>query len=322
MLFTECLCSQLQTIVCFPHLGGVVELGATELVMPLSFFITQLFDIIDYNDRLFVIKVAEDPNLIQHIKASFLESPSSASFSSIPKNCISNNITNDDNDLALQVIDQFLDCHDVEICSPNNCLTDFADNLLIEEAVDGVEPSQMQSWHFMDDAISNCLNNSTNSSDCISQTHEDHGTMVPFPDGKKEMQNCMNDNQESNLQGNDIHYQSVLSNLLKSSHQLVLGPYFRNRTRESSFVSWRKDGLLGTHQIGVTQQKLLKKVLFEVPKMYAKIRIESGKDNGNSRQEADEVDKNHVLSERKRREKINERFVILGSLIPSGGKVG
>ncbi|KAK4389273.1 Transcription factor GLABRA 3 [Sesamum angolense] len=55
--------------------------------------------------------------------------------------------------------------------------------------------------------------------------------------------------------------------------------------------------------------------------MHENCRLESVKNNGNSKPEVEEVDRNHVLSERKRREKINERFTILGSLVPSGGKV-
>ncbi|CAI9753022.1 unnamed protein product [Fraxinus pennsylvanica] len=59
--------------------------------------------------------------------------------------------------------------------------------------------------------------------------------------------------------------------------------------------------------------------------MHENCRLESGKCNGKreslSKPEIDQIDRNHVLSERKRREKINERFLILGSLVPSGGKV-
>lgn len=280
------------------------------------------------------LKVPEDPNLIQHIKSSFLDSP--ATVSKIP-NHIFNNITNhnevlDHANMPQDGHDQLLDAPNMDICSPNNCSDDFADNLLREESnlVEGVdgEASQMQSWPFMDDAISNCLNNSVNSSDCTSQTHEEPETLVPLSDGKKETNSCTHDAQECNqhktsgFQGNDIHYHSVLSNVLKSSHQLILGPYVRNGSRESSFVCWRKDGLLGARvpQSG-TSQKLLKKVLVEVARMHETCRIESGKHNGNSRPEVDEIERNHVLSERKRREKINERFMILESLIPSGGKV-
>ncbi|KAK6158245.1 hypothetical protein DH2020_005559 [Rehmannia glutinosa] len=179
----------------------------------------------------------------------------------------------------------------------NDCSNEFADNLLREESnlVEGIdgEASQIQSWPFMDDAISNCLNNSANSSDCISQTHGDPETIVPLSDNKKETNSCMQETQECNnsgLQGNDIHYQSVLSNLLKSSHQLILGPYFRNGSRRSSFVSWRKDGLVGA-QLGQSgnRQKLLKKVLFEVARMHENCRLESVKQNADPKPEVDKV---------------------------------
>lgn len=245
---------------------------------------------------------------------------------------IPNHVFNSNAHMPEDGLDQILDDPYVEICSPNNSSDEFADNLLREESnlvgVDG-EASQMQNWPVMDDAVSNCLNNSVSSSDCISQTHGEPETMVPLSDGKKETKRHMRDNQECNQQkasynqGNDVHYHGVLSNLLKSSHQLILGPYIGDGNRESSFICWRKDGIPGSRvpQRG-TPQKLLKKVLFEVARMHENSRAESGKTNGtDSKQQVEEIDRNHVLSERKRREKINERFMVLGSLIPSGGKV-
>lgn len=292
--------ASVQTIVCFPHLGGVVELGTTELV-------------------------SEDPNLIRDIN-SFLESPS-VTVSKIP-----NHVFNSNAHMPEDGLDQILDDPYVEICSPNNSSDEFADNLLREESnlvgVDG-EASQMQNWPVMDDAVSNCLNNSVSSSDCISQTQGEPEMMIPLSDEKKETKRRMRDNQECNQQkvsynqGTDVHYHSVLSSLLKSSYQLILGPYIGDGNRESSFICWRKDGIPGSRipQRG-TPQKLLKKVLFEVARMHENSRAESGKTNGtNSKQQVEEIDRNHVLSERKRREKINERFIVLGSLIPSGGKV-
>lgn len=276
--------------------------------------------------------------MLEHIKSSFLGGPRT-SVSRIP-NPVSDNIA--DNDGTSEVrgyagipqdsLDRILDCPDRDACSPNNSSDDFADNMLREESnlVEGVdgEASQMQSWRLMDDAVSNCLNNST-SSDCVSQTYGDQEAVVPTSDGKRETNSCMRDDQEFNQQnppsglpGNENHYHMVLSNLLKSSHQFILGQYFTNGGRRSSFVSWRNDGLFRTRvsQSG-THQTLLKKVLFDVARMHESYRLESGKNNGKSKPEAEEIDRNHVLSERKRREKINERFAILGSLVPSGGKV-
>lgn len=225
-------------------------------------------------------------------------------------------------------LDQLLDPF-MEISSPNNSSDEFADNLLREdsglvESVD-IEAHHMQSP--MDDAVSNCLNNSTNSSDGVSQTRGgEPGLMIPLSNETKssmhEIQEC-NQKKATEFQGNDIHYHSVLSNLLKSSHQLILGPYITNGTsRESSFVCWRREAN-PVPRIG-TPQKLLKKILFEVAGMHQTCSAESDKHEScraETKQEVDDVDRNHVLSERKRREKINERFTILGSLVPSGGKV-
>nr|AKN09566.1 basic helix-loop-helix transcription factor [Salvia miltiorrhiza] len=296
-----------KTIVCFPHLGGVVELGTTELV-------------------------PEDPNLIRHI-SSFLESPS-VTVPVIPNLVFDNSCNHngfnlerlDHANLPEEGLDRLMDDPYMEICTPNNS-DDFADNLLREEMnlVEGVdaEASEIQSWPVMEDAVSNCLNNSVNSSDCVSQSEGEPETIIPHSDGKKENKSCMeecNQKTASEFQGNDVRYQSVISNLLKSSHQLILGPYIRNGSRESSFVFWRKHGAPG-QQRG-TPQKLLKKVLFEVARMHQSCRADSERQhNSCSKREADEIDRNHVLSERKRREKINDRFMILGSLVPSGGKV-
>ncbi|KAL2544136.1 Transcription factor GLABRA 3 [Forsythia ovata] len=309
--------ASIQTIVCFPHLGGVVELGVTELVF-------------------------EDHKLIQNIKTSFLEVPY-PNVSKIP-DPIPDNARNNNGLVYPQVnmpetsLNQLVEYPEVNIYSPNNSSNDFGakqpnEELNMVEDIDG-EACQMQSWQFMDDEISNCVNNSTNSSDCISQTCDNPEDIVPISNGKKVTDNGMHQAQESNqqklnssdLRGDDIHYQSVLSNLLKTSQQLILGPYFSNSNKESSFISWRKDKLWSSQipQTG-TPQRLLKKVLIEVARMHERCQHESGKYDGKRdglpKPEIDEIDRNHVLSERKRREKINERFLILGSLVPSGGKV-
>nr|WOV89688.1 MYC5 [Pogostemon cablin] len=285
-----------RTVVCFPHLGGVLELGTTELV-------------------------PEDLNLIQHVKTSFLES-SLDSVTKIPNHGY--NATTETKNLIYEVLDypnipeNNLDRNLMESCSPNNNSDDFADNLLRDESNLGEE-------------ISNGPNNSLSSSDCVSQTHGNSEFNVPFLDGKKATDNCVQDGQECNqqnhasscLKGEDVHYQTVLTSLLKSSHQLSLGSC-RNGNRESSFTSWNDRRLCSHLPQIASPQWLLKKVLFEVARMHEDFRIISAQQNCKkddlSKREVDE-DRNHVLSERKRREKMNERFTVLGSLVPSSGKV-
>ncbi|KAL1569080.1 endoglucanase 3, variant 2 [Salvia divinorum] len=294
-----------RTVVCFPHLGGVVELGTTELVL-------------------------EDRSLIQHIKTSFLESSSDA-------------VINPSQDLVYQVLNQSNipenNLDEVEVYSPNTSSDEFADNVLIggsslADGADGV-PSQLQSWQYKDTAVSNGTNNATSSSDCVSQTHGNQEVEVQEFDGKKaSTANCVPISEESNRQmspsfngggGGDVHYHSVLSSLLKSSHQLILGPY-RNGKKVSSFISWKDRKSTPWLSQSTSAQRLLKQVLFRVARMHENAKIEASKNKDicvdhSGQQEGEEVDRNHVLSERKRREKISERFTILGSLVPSGGKV-
>ncbi|KAA8522415.1 hypothetical protein F0562_013224 [Nyssa sinensis] len=309
--------ASIQTVVCFPFLGGVVELGVTELVL-------------------------EDPNLIQHMN-SFLEIP--CPVVSKISDYISGNAGDDKDRLCAKLNDNLLDanlnpvveCEVGQICSPDNSSNGFVPNNQAEESfmVEGLNRGlvQVHSCQFVDDEISNCVHNSMNSSDCISQTYVNPEKAVPFSNGEKVNNGCLLDLQECNrmklnsldIRNSDVHYQSFLSTLLKSSHQLILGPYFQNCNKESSFVRW-KQGPVGVQMPGTgTPQRLVKKVLFQVAQMHGDCSLEPREDNnrrdGLWRPEVDETDTNHVLSERRQGEKMNERFLALGSLVPSTSKV-
>nr|WIE96204.1 basic helix-loop-helix transcription factor [Loropetalum chinense var. rubrum] len=310
--------ASIKTVVCFPFLGGVIELGVTELVL-------------------------EDPGLIQHIKTSFLEIPYpivSREYHSSVGNKINDKdptCAELDHDFFDTKLNAVVECEELNMVSPNNSSNGFGLNQPVEDSfmVEGINggASQVQSWQFMDDDFSNCVYNSMNSSDCISQTFVDTEKVVPIPKCERVNDHSLPDVRQSNhakltsldLRNDDFHYTSVLSALLKSSDQLVLGPHFKNCNKASSFVSWKKGGLVGTLRPGSgTSQTLLKKVVFEVARMHGDHLFESRDNNGRNdgiwRPEADEINMNHALSERRRREKLNERFVVLGSLVPSKSK--
>ncbi|KAG6636782.1 transcription factor EGL1-like [Carya illinoinensis] len=310
--------ASIQTLVCFPFLGGVIELGVTEQVL-------------------------EDPSLIQHIKTSFLEIPYPAFISKKYTGAVH---TRHGNGPACTVFDQdipenklisYVGCEDFGIVSPNDNSNGFEPNqpeegsFMVEGIIGGA--SQVQSWQFMDDELSNCVLHSMNSSDCISQTFVEPEKAVFTPKSELVKEDCLQDFQEYNhtkmnpldLQSDDLHYQSALSSLLKSSHQMILGPCFQKYHHESSFVSWNKGGLANFQNPGGrTPQNLLKKVLLAVPHMHVGGSLESLEDNGNKdgvwRLGADDIGVNHAVAEKKRREKLNERFFILRSMVPSINK--
>ncbi|GER47745.1 basic helix-loop-helix (bHLH) DNA-bindingsuperfamily protein [Striga asiatica] len=276
--------------------GGVMELGTTELV-------------------------PEDPILIQHVKTFFLGSPSTI-FSNIPNH----GDPSSPNELGKNLDQQLSDYQDTtNICCPEINSDDFPENFLKEE-------SNLANDIYKD-------NYSLSSSDCISQTLGNPETNIPSSDKSKANDDFVCKNQEcheqthesSGFEGNAdcTRYQNLLSNLLRGSHELILGPYFSNGSRKSNFVSWKgSKPCSNSLRTRTPPQRLLKKVLFEVPRMHEKNnqtksrnKQQSDKIDGCKRDGEEGGDRNHVLSERRRREKINERLMILGSLIPSGGKV-
>ncbi|KAG2677241.1 hypothetical protein I3760_12G089900 [Carya illinoinensis] len=310
--------ASIQTVICFPFLGGVIELGVTE-------------------------PVPEDPSLIQHVKTSFLEIPYSTIISK--KSMMVAGSTRIDNNPACTVLDQdilqnkliaYVGSAELGInVSPNNSSNGFepsqpAEGSFMVEGING-GVSQVQSWQFMDDEFSNCVLHSMNSSDCISQTFVEPEKAISTPKGEMAKQPCLQDLQECNhtkmnsldFRSDDLHYQGVLSSLLKSSHQSILGPCFKNYHHESSFALWNK-GDLENFQRGGTPQMILKKVLIAVPQMHAVGLPESPEDICKRdevwRPEADEIGANSALAERRRREKLNERFLILRSMVPSISK--
>lgn len=293
-----------------------------------------------------VLQVSEDISIIQQVKSLLLEIP----YPVISKKFGSGEAgyMRSDNDIPHASLDQkifdttvlpFVGCEVLEMASPDDSSNGIEHNQPLEgslmvECINGVA-SQVQSWQFMDDELSNCIHHSMNSSDCISQTFVDPAKVVSATKEDKTIEYGLQEVQEFNdarlttldLGDNDLHYQGVLSTLLKSSHQLILGRRFQNCNQESSFILWKKGRSRNCRkQRDANQQKLLKKILFEVPLLIKNRLLESTDDNGLKdivcRPEADELATNpHVLSERSRREKLNERFVTLKSLIPSISKV-
>lgn len=276
-----------------------------------------------------------DPGLIRQIKTSFLEIPYSI------KGVKTSDLSTGDKigDKGLD-FDSVFDTELIPVIgaldptSPNMSSSGFGPDHLGEDAflIEGVNgaASQVQSWQFVDDEFSNSgVRCSMNSSDCISQTLVKPVKVVSIPKGEKLSDQC--DAEEVGLiesQSDDVHYHGFLSSLLKSHHQLILGPHFLRAMQESSFMSWKRGGTLSSHNPrGVNPlipQRVLKKILFEVPRKHdlGKCSDENAKKDEVSRPESDQIHLNHMLLDGPEGELIiSERFYALKSIIPSTGKV-
>ncbi|KAG0486216.1 hypothetical protein HPP92_008311 [Vanilla planifolia] len=181
-----------------------------------------------------------------------------------------------------------------------------------------------QMGHLMDDEFSNVV-------------HEHFSCgFLTSPRGERVKRNMLDVTQVDNhahlcsldADGDGLHYASTISAVLASSKEQTsfLGFHFKNCSNESSFSIW-KEGPKASKIHSKTPQRMLKKILIDGKWMndrqmkYQEEKEENVARNKSFKSEADDTNANHVLSERRRREKLNEKFVILRSLVPSISKV-
>ncbi|PON92081.1 Basic helix-loop-helix transcription factor [Trema orientale] len=327
--------ASIQTVVCFPHLEGVIEIGVTELV-------------------------SEDLNLLQHIKASLLDFSKpdcSENLSCLPQR------TDDDDDsdkdqMCAEVGNEIVGSFDFEKqfspsedssrsdqrgtnepsgnheefnFSPDECSNRCEHDHLTEGSFmpkglsDGA--SQIQTWGVNDDDCINGVQEYMNSSDCILQAFINQERSIPSPKHAnpnhihlKEFQK-FNQTKLSSLDDlgadEDFHYKRTLSAILGGSSQLVEHPCFRNCDCKSSFTAWKK-GHAHDYRPQV-QQKMLKKILFTVPFMYDGSSLElPNKELGeNWLENSRKVCNKHVEFEKSRE---NDNFLVLRSMVQSIAK--
>ncbi|KAF8413165.1 hypothetical protein HHK36_001141 [Tetracentron sinense] len=355
-LFTRTLLAK--TVVCFPYWGGVIELGTTELVLeddsliqhiktsflefpkpicseqstssPLNADNDELPVFADLDDETIDTMPLEKLKSVPECEMQPERAPQTFLFSEPPY------IPKEEEEFDQ---DRLKELHgnaheDLKMGSPNNSLNGRGPNQPTEETfmLEGIngKASQVQCWQFMDEEFSNCVHGSMNSSDCISQTFVNPEKDLSSPCGEKvnnlhqqDLQECHHSKLSSLDLGTDgLHYSRILSSIFKNSHRLI-SPSFLNGNLESSFTSWKRGGLWGAQKPQIaTPQKILKKILFKVASMHGcslKSRTEnSGKDR-NWKPEGCDIGMSHVLIER-RTEKMDEKFLVLRSLVPSISK--
>ncbi|XP_022758201.1 basic helix-loop-helix protein A-like isoform X2 [Durio zibethinus] len=130
------------------------------------------------------------------------------------------------------------------------------------------------------------------------------------------------------LSREDTHYSQTVSTILQGqptrwAESSSTG--YATYSTQSAFAKWttRSDHHIHVAVEGMSQW-LLKYILFTVPFLHGKYRDENSPKSRDTDAAArfrkgtpqDELSANHVLAERRRREKLNERFFILRSLVP------
>ncbi|KAK1314119.1 Transcription factor GLABRA 3 [Acorus calamus] len=350
--------ASIQTVVCFPFMSGVLEIGTTELV-------------------------SEDPDLLQQVTTSFWEAPESIcaerSTSSPSKlereedetfqehetvktspldtlnpldvECPGNTEAEFEKESHEKLHADF--CKELTVDSPQDSSNDDCPVQQTEDSFMMDEPnvtSQLQSWQFVDELLNNgpnvtspihgwklsedLLNNSLrdlmNSCNCVSKSSADIQRIVSSSEVDRSGSLIVDNLQESNhtklsaldLGTNDeSHFRRTLTCILRNSDRIVGIPVVLNNPN-SSFSRWKKGPM--TPIKNNIPQKLLKKMLLEVAWMCDIGSPKSFEENNLKERvlkPGDDTSVSHVLSERRRREKLNEKFVVLKSLIPSISKV-
>nr|AGL98426.1 bHLH1 [Tulipa fosteriana] len=346
--------ASVQTVVCFPFMDGVLELGTSELV----------------ND---------DPAFIQHVKTCFWELPKAVytetSISSSPG-------TENDEDVVFpnldaQLVDSIVLENDIlaneSLTSMENGTPGFPFTLPSDAPVEEAELIQDQidelhdniHEHFssgspddifsflpdqhiddtlgmealnrtchdlgkqpMDDDFTNDFHGSCNPSDCLSQSFLNPQLSLSSPKGERVKANILDYLQGENyanlvnadINDDNTHYTRTLSDILRNSRQLVYNPCFGSNSHESSFSAWQRNSSC-RKPFTDSPQKLLKKILEGCVSMHNDRSLRPYEDtrlgNNTSKPEGDDASASHVISERRRREKLNEKFIVLKSLVPS-----
>ncbi|KAK1289437.1 Transcription factor GLABRA 3 [Acorus calamus] len=275
-IFTRSLLAR--TVVCFPFMSGVLEIGTTDLV-------------------------SEDPDLLQQVTTSFWEAPESIcaerSTSSPSK------LERDEDDTCQEhetVKTSSLDTlNPLDVQGPGNTEAEFEKESLENLHADICKELTVDSPQ------------DSSNDNCPAQQTEDSFMMM----GRMSHIQRIVSSSEVNRSGS-----LIVDNLQESNHTklsaLDLGTNDESHFRRTLTCILRNSDRI----VGIP--KLLKKMLLEVAWM-CDIGSPKFLEENNLKERilkpGDDTSVSHVLSERRRREKLNEKFVILKSLIPSISKV-
>ncbi|XP_048534295.1 transcription factor BHLH42 [Triticum urartu] len=307
----------IKTVVCIPIVDGVLEIGTTE-------------------------KVEEDMGLVQYAMAIFMDQQETHMISSI---CHSNQTSHIDqqsfqtqrktptgqpklepNKFNPEYEDDEMEYDDDEIdaeCASGSAShDDHATHNAGSSELMQVETSERVrdgcSSNFGDEIqmLMVCQNSTDDHSNLHGQNEAWHFLYEELCSGYPQSSAAG----ENQAMAENAHYAQTLSlilhrnNALRQAGGLNTGSYLAV-SLQSSFSRWDA-GIHGrTVAQGTTRQKMLKSVLLFFSAACNKPPGDPRCDDAGARREVD-FGASHVMQERKRREKLNERFIVLRSLVP------
>ncbi|KAK7378346.1 hypothetical protein VNO80_03785 [Phaseolus coccineus] len=287
--------AHIQTVMCIPVLEGVVELGTTE-------------------------KMEEDLNFIQHIKSFFIDEQPPTTKPAVSEHSTSNPTSSPYPVLVTATT-----------ASPNN-IPNQKDMNVVDKGEEEPKfnseaalvlrntfiPTELMELDTLEEFRVGSPGDGSNHLDsfpteesmalCSAGLELLHLQLPPQPPEHSPLENI--------TQGDtDTHYSQTVSNILqKNSGWWPDSPSVNHLTDsfQSAFNKWNSGtdeyhGHFHMTVADVTSQWLLKYILFSVPYLHAN-RI---KGKGTPSYET-----SHVMAERRRREKLNERFLTLRSMVP------
>ncbi|QCD97643.1 transcription factor MYC2 [Vigna unguiculata] len=285
---------KLQTVVCIPVLDGVVELGTTD-------------------------KVEEDLNFIQHIKSFFIEQhPPTA------KPALSEHSTSNPTSSSYPVVVTATTAPPNNIPNQNDIVDKGKEVKLNSETAGLVVrsntfiPTELMELDTLEGFRVGSPGDGSNHLDSFPT----EASMALCSAGLELLQLQLppqppeHPPSENIAQGDtDTHYSQTVSSILqKNSGWWPDSPSVNHLTDsfQSAFNKWNSgtDEYRGQFHMtvaDVTSQWLLKYILFSVPYLHA---------NRVKGKGAPSYETSHVMAERRRREKLNERFLILRSMVP------
>ncbi|KAM0842424.1 hypothetical protein ACQ4PT_058374 [Festuca glaucescens] len=329
-----------KTVVCIPIVDGVLEMGTTEKVeedIGLVQYAMSIF--MDQQDNHMIPTMSEHStsNQISHIDQQPFQTQ---------RKIHAGQAKEDPNKFSPKYEDDEMEDGDDEIdeeCasgSETNTAGDYCRRAPLnivrndEQATHNIGSSELMQLEKSDRVRDGCSSNSG--------------------DGIQTLMVCQNINNQSNMQADEpsqswhflyeelcsgypqssgenqaivspenAHYtETVLSILHSNTRRQAAEPNIRSYlavSHQSSFSTWHPTILGRTVTERATPQRLLKSALLSAAySSHCKPPIDPRCDNVGTAGPRREVDfsANHVLQERKRREKLNERFIILRSLVP------